>query len=130
MRISGEIEYNAPLILTNEVFRVQSTELKDFVLDKIDDLKAKNVVVLDVKQQSSITETMIICTGTSKTHVRAIGEHVVVEAKKAGEQPLGVEGRDSSEWVLVDLGDVILHIMQEQTREYYQLEKLWSEHNA
>ncbi|QIR15473.1 ribosome silencing factor [Shewanella aestuarii] len=109
---------------------MQSTELKDFVLDKIDDLKAKNVVVLDVKQQSSITETMIICTGTSKTHVRAIGEHVVVEAKKAGEQPLGVEGRDSSEWVLVDLGDVILHIMQEQTREYYQLEKLWSEHNA
>jgi ribosome-associated protein len=130
LRLSGEIEYNAPLILTNEVFRVQGTELKDFVLDKIDDLKAKNVVVLDVKQQSSITDTMIICTGTSKTHVRAIGEHVVVEAKKAGEQPLGVEGRESSEWVLVDLGDVILHVMQEQTREYYQLEKLWSEHNA
>ena len=130
MRLSGEIEYNGPLILTNEVFRVQGTELKDFVLDKIDDLKAKNVVVLDVKQQSSITDTMIICTGTSKTHVRAIGEHVIVEAKKPREQPLGVEGRESSEWVLVDLGDVILHVMQEQTREYYQLEKLWSEHNA
>ncbi|MCL1142016.1 ribosome silencing factor [Shewanella gaetbuli] len=109
---------------------MQSTELKDFVVDKIDDLKAKNIVVLDVKNQSTITDTMVICTGTSKTHVRAIGEHMVLEAKKAGIQPLGVEGRDNSEWVLVDLGEVIVHVMQEQTREYYQLEKLWSDQNA
>lgn len=125
-----EIEYNAPLILTSEVIRVQSTELKDFVVDKIGDLKAKNIVVLDVQKQSTITDTMVICTGTSKTHVRSIGEHLVVEAKKAGMQPLGVEGRDSSEWVLVDLGEVIVHVMQEQTREYYELEKLWSNNNA
>ncbi|NKF49571.1 ribosome silencing factor [Shewanella sp. WXL01] len=109
---------------------MQGSELKDFVLDKIDDLKAKDITVLDVSNQSSITETMVICTGTSKTHVRAISEHIVVEAKGAGVQPLGVEGRDSSEWVLVDLGDVILHIMQDQTREYYQLEKLWADQDA
>lgn len=130
MRIHSEFEYNTPLIFTNEVHRVQGTELKDFVIDKIDDLKAKNITVLDVSKQSTITDTMIICTGTSKTHVRSIAEHVVVSAKDAGEQPLGVEGRDSSEWVLVDLGSVILHVMQEQTRAYYELEKLWSEHSA
>nr|WP_303648613.1 ribosome silencing factor [Shewanella metallivivens] len=130
MRIHSEFEYNTPLIFTNEVFRVQGTELKDFVIDKIDDLKAKNITVLDVSKQSTITDTMIICTGTSKTHVRSIGEHVIVSAKDAGVQPLGVEGRDSSEWVLVDLGPVILHVMQEQTRDYYELEKLWSEHSA
>jgi ribosome-associated protein len=109
---------------------VQSTELKAFVIDKIDDLKAKDVVVLDVTNQSNITDYMVICSGTSKTHVRAIAENLVVEAKAAGIPPLGVEGRDSSEWVLVDLGDVILHVMQESSRDYYQLEKLWSEHNA
>nr|WP_283104430.1 ribosome silencing factor [Shewanella inventionis] len=130
MRICSEFEYNTPLIFTNEVLRVQGTELKDFVIDKIDDLKAKNITVLDVTKQSTITDTMIICTGTSKTHVRSIAEHVIVSAKEAGEQPLGVEGRDSSEWVLVDLGSVILHVMQEQTRDYYELEKLWSEHSA
>ena len=109
---------------------MQSTELKAFVVDKIDDLKAKDVVVLDVTNQSNITDYMVICSGTSKTHVRAIAENLVVQAKAAGIQPLGVEGRDSSEWVLVDLGDVILHVMQESSRDYYQLEKLWSEHNA
>ncbi|WP_144213148.1 ribosome silencing factor [Shewanella donghaensis] len=109
---------------------MQSTELKDFVVDKIDDLKAKDVFVLDVSEQSQITDFMVVCTGTSKTHVRAIAENMVVESKTAGTQPLGVEGRESSEWVLVDLGGVILHVMQEQTRELYELEKLWSEHDA
>nr|WP_283106124.1 ribosome silencing factor [Shewanella glacialipiscicola] len=106
---------------------VQSAELKQFVVDKIDDLKARDVVVLDVSKQSNITDYMVICSGTSKTHVKAIAENLVVEAKKAGIPPLGVEGRESSEWVLVDMGDVILHVMQDQTREYYQLEKLWSD---
>lgn len=109
---------------------MQSAELKQFVVDKIDDLKARDVVVLDVANKSNITDFMVICSGTSKTHVRAIAENVVVEAKKAGIPPLGVEGRDGSEWVLVDLGDVILHVMQDQTRDFYQLEKLWSEHQA
>ncbi|GAB1073050.1 MAG: ribosome silencing factor [Shewanella algae] len=109
---------------------MQGTELKQFVVDKVDDLKARDIVVLDVSKKSNVTDFMVICSGTSKTHVRAIAENVVAEAKQTGMQPQGVEGRDSSDWVLVDLGDVILHVMQEQTREHYQLEKLWSDANA
>ncbi len=111
----------------NEENRVQSAELKQFVVDKVEDLKAKDVVVLDVTGQSNVTDFMVICSGTSKTHVKAIAENAVLEAKRADLHIHGVEGRESSEWVLVDLGDVILHVMQDQTREFYQLEKLWSE---
>lgn len=87
-------------------------------------------MILDVANQSHITDFMVICSGTSKTHVRAIAENMIVEAKTAGMQPLGVEGRDSSEWVLVDLGGVILHVMQQATREFYDLEKLWTDSDA
>ncbi|QSX34602.1 ribosome silencing factor [Shewanella avicenniae] len=106
---------------------MQSTELKAFVVDKVEDIKAKDVVVLDVTDKSNVTDYMVICTGTSNTHLRAIADNVVRSAKAVGIEPLGVEGRDSNEWVLVDLGDVILHVMQDVTREQYQLEKLWSE---
>ncbi|MBV7315877.1 ribosome silencing factor [Shewanella sp. NIFS-20-20] len=106
---------------------MQSEQLKQFVFDKVDDLKAKDIQVFDVSAHSNITDTMIICSGTSKTHVRAIAENLVVEAKNADITIIGVEGRDGSEWVLVDLGEVILHVMQEQTREFYQLEKLWQD---
>ncbi|QLE87875.1 MULTISPECIES: ribosome silencing factor [Shewanella] len=105
---------------------MQSAELKQFVIDKIEDLKAKDIVTLEVSDQSNVTDFMVVCSGTSKTHVRAIAENVVVESKRANIHINGVEGRDSSEWVLVDLGDVILHVMQDQTRDFYQLEKLWS----
>ncbi|KFZ36433.1 ribosome-associated protein [Shewanella mangrovi] len=106
---------------------MQSTELKAFVVDKVEDIKAKDIVVLDVREKSNVTDFMVICTGTSNTHLRAIADNLVREAKTAGVEPLGVEGRDSNEWVLVDLGDVIVHVMQDATREQYQLEKLWSE---
>lgn len=100
--------------------------LKDFVIDKITDLKARNIKVLDITDKSSVADFMIVCTGTSKTHVKSIAEYLVSETKKAGTPPLGIEGRESSEWVLVDLGSIIVHVMQEETREFYQLEKLWS----
>ncbi|GIU18806.1 ribosome silencing factor [Shewanella colwelliana] len=106
---------------------MQSAELKQFVIDKVEDLKARDIAVLEVSEQSNITDYMVVCSGTSKTHVKAIAENVVLEAKRANLHIHGVEGRDSSEWVLVDLGDVIVHVMQDQTREFYQLEKLWSE---
>ncbi|MGS2720558.1 ribosome silencing factor [Paraglaciecola aestuariivivens] len=101
-------------------------QLKAFVTDKIEDLKARDIVELDVSEKSSITETMVICTGNSKRHVISIAEHVVVEAKQAGTQPLSIEGRETGDWVLVDLGDVVLHVMQDEAREFYQLEKLWA----
>ncbi|MED5525189.1 ribosome silencing factor [Gallaecimonas pentaromativorans] len=100
-------------------------QLKDFVVDKADDLKAVDIKTLDVRGKSSVCEFLVICSGTSRTHVNAIAENVVTEAKQTGMQPLGIEGKAGGEWVLVDLGDVVLHVMQEQTRDFYQLEKLW-----
>lgn len=101
-------------------------QLKQFVIDKIEDMKGRDIVDLDVSGKSTVTDTMLVCSGNSKRHVVSIAENVVFEAKQAGITPLSVEGQDSGEWVLVDLGDVILHVMQDQSRDFYQLEKLWS----
>lgn len=101
-------------------------ELIDFIVDKIDDMKGRDIMTLDVAEKSTITDTLIICSGNSKRHVQSIAEHVATEAKHAGVPALGLEGQDEGEWVLVDLGDVVLHVMQENAREFYQLEKLWS----
>ena len=105
---------------------MQPTELKTFVIDKAEDMKARDIVVIDVSEKSSVTDTLIICSGNSKRHVMSIAENVVVESKHAGTPPLSVEGKETGEWVLVDLGDVVLHVMQDETRDFYQLEKLWS----
>jgi ribosome-associated protein len=104
---------------------LNSQQLLDFAFDKVDDMKAKNIVTLDVREKSSIADFLVICTGTSKRHVQSIADHVAKEARHAGESPLGQEGQVEGEWVLVDLGDVIVHVMQDQTRSFYELEKLW-----
>ena len=83
-------------------------------------------MVLDVRGKSSITDCMIICSGSSNRHVCSIADHVAEELRHAGLQPLGIEGESEGEWVLVDMGDVIVHVMQDDTRALYQLEKLWS----
>ncbi|MEI7186345.1 ribosome silencing factor [Dickeya dianthicola] len=104
---------------------MQSQALQDFVIDKLDDLKGRDIVTLDVKGKSSITDCMIICTGTSSRHVTSIADHVVQESRAAGLMPLGVEGENDADWVVVDLGDVIVHVMQQESRHLYELEKLW-----
>ncbi|GAD80274.1 ribosome silencing factor [Vibrio ezurae] len=104
---------------------MQGKELKDFLADKADDIKAQNIVTLDVQGKSSVTDYMIICTGTSKRHVSSIAEHVASEAKKNGIEPLGMDGELEGEWVVVDMGSTMIHVMQEEHRELYQLEKLW-----
>ncbi|MGM3161205.1 MULTISPECIES: ribosome silencing factor [Dickeya] len=104
---------------------MQGQALQDFVIDKLDDLKGQNIVALNVKGKSSITDCMIICTGTSSRHVTSIADHVVQESRAAGLMPLGVEGKNDADWVVVDLGDVIVHVMQEESRHLYELEKLW-----
>ncbi|MGY0617235.1 ribosome silencing factor [Vibrio sp. FJH11] len=100
-------------------------ELKDFLADKADDMKAEDIIILNVEDKSSVTDYMIICTGTSKRHVSSIADHVASEVKKAGLVPLGMEGENEGEWVVLDMGDAMLHVMQEEHRELYQLEKLW-----
>ncbi|ELS8947289.1 ribosome silencing factor [Vibrio fluvialis] len=104
---------------------MQREELKDFLADKADDMKAIDIVTLDVQGKSSVTDYMIICTGTSKRHVSSIADHVASEAKKAGVEPLGIDGENEGEWVVVDMGTTMLHVMQEEHRAMYQLEKLW-----
>lgn len=104
---------------------LQGKALQDFVIDKIDDLKGQDIIAIDVKGKSSITDCMIICTGTSTRHVVSIADHVVQESRAAGLLPLGVEGEATADWVVVDLGDVIVHVMQDESRRLYELEKLW-----
>ena len=92
----------------------------------IDDLKGENVVTINVMKQSDDMEAIIIATGMSIQHARGIANNVSIEAKRLNMMVLGTEGAEFSEWILVDLGEVIVHIMTEKTREFYKLEKLWS----
>ncbi len=105
---------------------MQVEELRDLVLKVLDDLKARDVLVLDVRGKTSITDIMIIASGTSSRHVKSTAEAVAFQAKLAGEPPLGTEGVADGEWALVDLNGVVVHIMQPKVRDFYQLERLWS----
>jgi ribosome-associated protein len=91
----------------------------------LEDMKAVNVKKLDVRALTDIADTMMIASGNSDRHVRSIAEHVVEKAKAAGFRPLGVEGARDAEWVLVDLQDILVHVMLPRVREFYGLEKLW-----
>jgi ribosome-associated protein len=105
---------------------METTELKLLVIDALEEIKAEDIQVLDVTTMTDVTDFMIIATGKSTRQVKALANEVIIQAKKAGHQPLGVEGEDIGEWALVDLGDVIAHVMTPQTRLTYNLEKVWS----
>ena len=106
---------------------LQAQNLKKLALQALEDLKAENIQVLDVRKQASFTDFMIFASGTSTRHVKSIAAEVVEKAKLAKLPPLGVEGEDVGEWVLVDLGDVVVHVMLPDVRVFYDLEKLWRE---
>ena len=100
--------------------------LRKHVIDALEELKAKDVREIDVRGKTSIADLLVIASGTSARHVKSIADEVVKFAKKAGVMPLGVEGEQEAEWVLVDLGDVIVHVMLPRIREFYGLERLWT----
>lgn len=105
---------------------MHTEELATAIVTALDDLKAIDIQVLDVRDMTSFTDTMIIASGRSDRQVKALANGVIDTAKERGIRPLGVEGLPS-EWILVDLGDAIAHIMHPTARAYYQLEKLWSD---
>lgn len=99
--------------------------LLKLIIDALEDVKAQNITPLDVREISSVADHMVIASGTSNRHVKALADNVIDAAKKAGTPPIGSEGENTGEWILVDLGDVIVHLMLPATREYYDLERLW-----
>jgi len=101
--------------------------LRNLIVDALEDIKGRDVVVMDVTGLSDVTDYMIIASGTSNRHVRALVNQVVEATTEAGMKPLGVEGRETNEWVLVDVGDALVHVMQAETRAFYDLERLWSD---
>ncbi len=105
---------------------MQAEALLKLVEEVLDERKALHVTTLDVRGKTSITDYMVVATGTSTRHARSLCEYVVEKLKENGIQPLGLEGEMGSDWVLLDMGDVVLHVMTGQAREFYQLEKLWS----
>jgi ribosome-associated protein len=104
---------------------MQAQELKDFIVDALENLKAKDIAVVDVSDRTSVTDFMVIASGTSNRHVRSIAEQVVTESKAQGIRPPNVEGGANSDWVLVDMGDVVVHVMLPATREFYDIERFW-----
>jgi ribosome-associated protein len=99
--------------------------LKAVVIDALADMKALEIKVLDVRGLTDITDFMVIASGTSDRHVRSVAQRVVEKTKEAGFRPHGVEGQQDSDWVLIDLNEMIVHVMLPRVREFYGLEKLW-----
>lgn len=104
---------------------MQAEEIKDLVIEALEDLKADNISILDVKPRTSVTDFMVIASGTSSRHVKSLADNVVSEAKERGIKSVGIEGETNSDWILVDLGGVVVHVMLPATRTFYDLERFW-----
>ncbi|OGS95897.1 MAG: ribosome silencing factor [Gallionellales bacterium RIFCSPLOWO2_02_FULL_57_47] len=100
------------------------------VVAALEDIKANNITVIDTSKLSTMFERMVIASANSTRQTKALADNVVIKLKERGEQILGREGDDSGEWILVDLGEVLVHIMQPAIRDYYNLEELWSKAQA
>jgi len=103
-----------------------SNNTLNLVRNALEDMKSQDMIVLDVKNITTVTDHMVIVSGTSTQHIRAMVNHLITQAKHHGIEVLGSEGEETAEWILVDLGNVIIHAMLPEIREYYELEKLWS----
>jgi len=105
---------------------METEALADLVVDALDDVKGLDIRRIDVRDRTSVTDVMVIASGTSERHIQSLADRVIEWASEKGMKPIGVEGRDGSDWVLIDLGDVVVHVMLPEKREFYNLEKLWS----
>ncbi len=108
---------------------MNTEQLIIIVEQALEEKKAKDIKILDIRHISTITDFMIVASGNTDRQVTALAQHVIQQAKIHGHQPLGEEGSQVGEWVLVDLGDIIVHVMQPRIRDFYQLEKLWNDRN-
>lgn len=105
---------------------MNSEQLSDLVVEALEEVKARDIVKLDVRKLTTVTDYMIVASGTSNRHVKALADAVAEKSKEAGHRPRGIEGEIGSEWVLLDLQDTLVHVMLPRIREFYNLEKLWS----
>jgi ribosome-associated protein len=105
---------------------MNSEQLSDLAVEALEEVKAKDIAKLDVRNLTSVTDFMIVASGTSNRHVKALADAVADKAREAGHRPTGIEGTEGSEWILLDLQDTLVHVMLPRVREFYNLEKLWS----
>lgn len=105
---------------------MQSDALTHFVVEKIEDLKGRDIITLDIKDKASFADYMVVASGNSSRHVKSVAQNVAMECRAEGIEPLGLEGVDIGEWALVDLGEVIVHVMTDEQRDRFQLEQLWA----
>lgn len=105
---------------------MNSEELCDLVTEALEEVKAQDIVRLDVKDMTTVTDYMIVASGTSSRHVKALADTVTEKCREAGHKPVGIEGEQGGEWVLLDLRDILVHVMLPRVRDFYNLEKLWS----
>jgi ribosome-associated protein len=106
---------------------MQAQEMQELIYNTLLDAKGQEIRVLDVRKITDFTDYMIIVSGTSNRHVVSMGDRILDRLRAAGQRPVGVEGQDTGDWVLIDFGDVVVHVMRPQTRDFYNLEKLWSD---
>jgi len=104
---------------------MQNEALAQLAVAALEDLKGSDITIIDVQGKTSVTDFMVIASGTSSRHVKSLAENVLEKVKEQGVRPLGSEGLDGGEWALLDLGDVVVHVMQVATRQFYDLERLW-----
>ena len=105
---------------------MNSEQLSELAVDALESVKGQDIVKLDVRKLTTVTDYMVVASGTSNRHVKALADAVAERAREAGHRPSGVEGEDGGEWVLLDLGDTLVHVMLPRVREFYNLEKHWS----
>ncbi|UVE19793.1 ribosome silencing factor [Pseudomonas sp. LS44] len=104
---------------------MQSDALVTLAVAALEDMKAQDILTIDVRDKTSITDYMVIASGTSNRHVKSLVDNVLEKTKEQGVRPIGSEGMDTGEWALLDLGDIVVHVMLPATRQFYDLERLW-----